>query len=220
MTTNNLTLATAVKTAMDATGNITLNAVAVQAVKDSLLEFNIQADDAVDIKRLPPLVTDLVTFLEHLRGIKAMIEADNLAGNTITRDKNNQIEGKAPVYMLDGSLKRYKLAVCCLHAISAWRDGAVGAAFTGSLSQHAAAVLAHASMNPPANLGQGGGKLWNATFANTASRTKMFLAAILRFMIGAYNAPPGNANPNNPNPNQLPPPNPQNQPPSGSGAGK
>jgi len=121
--------------------------------------------------------------------------------------------------MLNGSLKRYKLAVCCLHAISAWRDGPVGAAFTGSLSEHAAAVHAHASMNPPANLGQGGGKLWNATFANTASRTKMFLGAILRFMIGANNAPPVNTNPTNQTPPQLPPANQQTQLTSGSGAG-
>jgi len=197
MSNHNLILVAQVRQGLTEQASISLNADSVKAVTDSLVEFNLQADDAIDVKRLPREVINLKTFLDHLRGIKRTIEADNLAGNSYTRDRQGHIEGNRPSYMLDGSLKQYKLGVCCLHGIGAWR--AANSQFSGSLTAHVDAVVLHATSNAPTGLGQGGTKLWNSTFSAAASRTKMFLALILGFMVQTPdhdpNAPPPPQNP-------------------------
>jgi hypothetical protein len=89
--------------------------------------------------------------------------------------------------MLDGSLKLYKLSVCCLHAITAWHTAR--GITTGTIQALVNSICDHASRNTPPELGQGGGKLWSATFGGGVSRTKSILALILNY---ATAPPPGN----------------------------
>jgi len=204
MSNHNLSLAKQVSDAIKSNDVITINNASLKAVKDSLVEFNLQADDAIDVKRLPKEIINLNTFLDHLRGIKGQIEADNLAGNSYQRDRQGHIEGTRPSYMLDGSLKRYKLGVCCLHAISTWSDSST--TVIGPLRDHIDSCFGHASSNPPEGLGTGGAKLWTSTFSPTAPRTKVFLGLIMGFMTkapddtGVAPAPNPPSGPPGPNP--------------------
>jgi hypothetical protein len=199
-----LNLARAVEDALGAAGEVVITARAREAVRNSVAEFNLEADNLIDVKRLPTTVTDLDSFIGHLRTIKQAIEADNLAGNTYERDRNNHIEGKKPSYMLDGSLKRYKLGVCCLHAIHAWGQEGGNLAYIGTLSEHVDEISEYASRNPPRTLGQGGTKMWNATFSGGLPRTKNFLALILRWMTQDANLPAAGGGGNDGNGGQDP----------------
>jgi len=197
---SNITLATQVSASLASADQVTLNASSVKAVSDSLVEFNLQADETIDVKRLPTDIVNLTTFLDHLRKIKAAIEADNLAGNTYRRDREGHIEGNRPSYMLDGSLKRYKLGVCCLHAIGNCLADRTTAITTGTINTYVNLVFTHASGHPPGGLGTGGARLWSATFSAAAPRTKIFLALILGFMTEAPDAKPTAAPPTPPAP--------------------
>jgi len=167
---------------MDSDDIIFFHNPAIEAIAESVLEFNIEADDLIDVKRMPPSVVNVNTFLGHLRSIKAQIDADNLAGNTYKRDRDNHIEGTKPAYMLNGSLKRYKLGVCCLHAIHNYLSNAEGQVDGSSLTTVSQQIMDHASRNPPRTLGNGGSKLWTATFSSRSARTQMFIGLIVEFM--------------------------------------
>jgi hypothetical protein len=178
---SNVNLVSSLKALIASPDNISLSDDALILIKENLVHFNISADEMIDIKRMPPDITDLDSLFRHLRSIKSMIEADNQLGNVYERNRDGHIQGKKPVYMSDGSLKRYKLAICCLHALSNWSD--VNREFRGSISEHVATIGRHASAHSPPGLAAGALKLWTVTFTEMTPRTKSMLAMILKFSL-------------------------------------
>jgi len=179
------------------------NIILIQALKDSLndsmvlspvaelfaliesasREFNLAADSFADVNRIPAEVTDLEKFLTMLRNIKKRIDDDALGGARYNRDEKNQITGRQPDYMTDGSLKLYKTSICAIHAIVTWASVTPATGRTGTLAalRDSVCVSARSEPNFPEGLTSGGKKLWSATFSADNIRSPNVVACILRW---------------------------------------
>lgn len=180
----NTTLVNELKDALSGSTAITPVPSLFSLLEAAVLEFNLAADAFADVGRIPDNVTSLELFIEMLRKIKKRIDADVTSGVRYSRDASNQIVGRQPDYMLDGSLKLYKTSICAIHAVTNWINAGSNLSYRGTLGGARDAVCSHArnEMNYPIGLTSSGQKLWRATFAADNARSPNVVACVLKWL--------------------------------------
>jgi len=122
-------------------------------------EFNLGPDDMADVKRLDPKIASFGDLITKVRAWK-----DVLSRNAEAAKK-------------DGTLRSYKNFVLAIHALQ--RRGVDQMDFTQTLGDVAQKVVSAAQGAAPDDLGEGGRKLWNASFGGSAVRVKTCVLTIL-----------------------------------------
>jgi hypothetical protein len=165
----NVTLAASVQTLASATDGTAHNrnmAGLTDWVTGTNLAYRITSDNYTDVKRIPAEVNTLVKLREHIDTLHAAIAA-----------------GKKEDLQKNGTLRSYKVIVCCVHmlAVATAADNAwVVTHENHSLNQIAEETMAYAAANPPADIGRDASTLWKKTCDDTNLRVKNLLIAILQ----------------------------------------
>jgi len=148
-----------------------------ELLAEAVADFNLAPDPWADVARLPSSVKNLTTLVSHLGTIKEQISKRD------SKTKNEDWE-----VAKSGDLRKYKLFVCCIHALNGYiKDEPT---YDVDLTTFISAVMQHAASKPPAQLETGATKLWNATFVGKSARTISVMKALLYFVSEEAGPPP------------------------------
>lgn len=128
--------------------------------------YCITSDNYTDVKRIPATVTTLPLLREWIDTLHAAIAA-----------------GEKEEMQKNGTLRSYKVTVCCVHMMAVTMDVTTGwwtDHANHSLGSLAKKIMAQALENEPDDLGANAKKLWKATCNSDNTRVKNMLVAILQ----------------------------------------
>jgi hypothetical protein len=155
----------------------------ISQLEDAAEEFSLAPDEWIDVKRLPAGVVDLPSLINHLRAIQNQLGSRPSDVKTADWDVAKS-----------GSLRLYKLAVCCITGLVSYIDASP--IWNVSIKVFVAACMMHAKANAPGNLAAKGKTLWTKTFEDGSPRTVSVMTALVFLChgsstgVGAPPAPP------------------------------
>jgi hypothetical protein len=146
-----------------------ISAAAISYLTDVAKDFNLGPDASIDITRLPTNVVDLESLIAFLRSVKDMLAKRDNKTKTEDWDVAKQ-----------GTLKQYKVFVCCIHTLLHYLG--TNPVFDTTISQFAEAAVAVAPAAKPLTMSSGGQKMWDNTIGVNFPRSVMCMKLLVYFM--------------------------------------